>query len=351
MKLKLLKGLKRKYKIKRQRINYFDIARFFAIMGVIVVHVGQNSLPSLFFGSLHSFGRFGVQLFFIISGATVYLTYNKGIKSSNYLSIFYIKRFFRIIPLFIMMAIIYYFLDDKPFLESILPWNGINPNAYNNIEGGWSIWNEMYFYLIFPLYFKYRISKTFNILLPLLFVSISILINFRFFGFINDSEILLDFDYLNFFTQFVCFIVGVEFLGKNYFNLASYIITYLLTGFIVKYFFFNDMLLVADYGALYWTPIISLFCLGFIFLIKSFTTYVTPNLKIISFLGQKTYTTYMIHFLVIKGLNELNLTYIFEIQLLIVSIISFFTTMLIEKFTEKIWVNFGYIIIKKFNLK
>ena len=57
--------------IKRQRINYFDIARFFAIMGVIVVHVGHNSLPSLFFGNLYDFGRFGVQLFFIISGATV----------------------------------------------------------------------------------------------------------------------------------------------------------------------------------------------------------------------------------------------------------------------------------------
>jgi len=56
----------------------------------------------------------------------------------------------------------------------------------------------------------------------------------------------------------------------------------------------------------------------------------------------------------LKGLKrkyELNLTYIFEIQLFIVSIISFLTTMLIEKFTEKIWVNFGYIIIKKFNLK
>ena len=63
---------------KSQRLDFFDIARFFAIFGVIVVHVGQNSLPSLFFGDLYNFGRFGVQLFFIISGATVYLTYNKA---------------------------------------------------------------------------------------------------------------------------------------------------------------------------------------------------------------------------------------------------------------------------------
>ena len=86
-----------KIELKSQRLDFFDIARFFAIFGVIVVHVVQNSLPSLFFGDLHNFGRFGVQLFFIISGATVYLTYNKGINTSNYLLIFYIKVIFSVL--------------------------------------------------------------------------------------------------------------------------------------------------------------------------------------------------------------------------------------------------------------
>lgn len=341
-----------KTELKPQRLEFFDIARFFAIFGVIVVHVGQNSLPSLFFGDLHNLGRFGVQLFFIISGATVYLTYNKGINTSNILIIFYLKRFFRIIPLFIIMAVIYFILDDKPFVESILPWNGLNPNVYNNIEGGWSIWNEMYFYLIFPLYYKFRISKPFNIILPLLFVSISILINFRFFGLISDSEILLDFDYLNFFTQFVCFVVGVEFLGKNYFNLASYVIMYFCIGFVFKYFFFTDMLLVADYGALYWTPLISLACLGFIVSIRSIIKYpLFRHLKHLSFLGQKTYTTYMIHFLIIRLLNNSNISFVFEIQLIIVTVLSFLITLIIEKYTEQVWSSIAYKIIVKYKLK
>lgn len=341
-----------KIELKSQRLVFFDIARFFAIFGVIAVHVGQNSLPSLFFGDLHNFGRFGVQLFFIISGATVYLTYTKAIKTSNYLLIFYIKRFFRIIPLFVIMAIIYFFLDNKPILNSILPWSGINPSAYNNIEGGWSIWNELYFYLLFPLYYKFRTSKSFNIILPLLFVSISILINFRFFGIMNDSEILRDFDYLNFFTQFVCFVVGVEFLGKNYFNLASYVIIYFSIGFVIKYLFFNDLLLVADYGALYWTPLIGLACLGFIISVKLIMNKpLFRNLQYLSYLGQKTYTTYMIHFLVIRLLNNLDISYVFEIQLVVVTILSFTTTILIEKYTEQIWSSIGYQIITKFKLK
>ena len=337
---------------KAQRLDYFDIARFFAIFGVIVVHVGQNSLPSLFFGDLYDFGRFGVQLFFIISGATVYLTYNKRINISNNLLIFYIKRFFRIIPLFIIMAIIYFLLDNKPFIQSILPWSGFNPDAYNNIEGGWSIWNEMYFYLIFPLYYKFRANKIFNVIVPLLFVLISILINFRFFGIINDSKILLDFDYLNFFTQFVCFVVGVEFLGKNYFNLTSYLFFYFFIGFVTKYLFFKDMLLVADYGALYWTPLISLACLSFIVTIRLIINYpFLRNLKYLSFLGQKTYTTYMIHFLIIRLLNYLNISYVFEIQLIIVTILSFLITILIEKYTEQVWSSLGNEIILKYKLK
>jgi peptidoglycan/LPS O-acetylase OafA/YrhL len=333
------------------RLEFFDIARFFAIFGVIAVHVGQNSLPSHFFGDLYNLGRFGVQLFFVISGATVYLSYSKKFNTGNNLLIFYIKRFFRIIPLFIIMTIVYFFLDDKPFVQSILPWNGINPNVYNNIEGGWSIWNEMYFYLLFPLYYKFRTSKIFNIILPLFFVTISILINSRFFGLISDSKALLDYDYLNFFTQFVCFVVGVEYLGKNYFNMASYLATYFFMGFVVKYIFFNDMLLVADYGASYWTPLISMASLGFIVSIKLITNNpLNEFLKHLSFLGQKTYTTYMIHFLVIRLLNNSNTLFVFEIQIIIVAILSFVITLLIERYTEQIWTSIGHKIILKYKL-
>jgi peptidoglycan/LPS O-acetylase OafA/YrhL len=335
-----------------QRLVFYDIARFFAIFGVIAVHVGQNSLPSLFFGDLYNLGRFGVQLFFVISGATVYLTYSKKSYARNNLLIFYIKRFFRIVPLFIVMAILYFFLDDKPFFQSILPWNGINPEVYNNIEGGWSIWNEMYFYILFPLYYKFRTSRVFNVILPLLFVTISILINVRFFGLINDSEILHDYDYLNFFTQFICFVIGVEFLGKNYFNMASYLIIYFFLGFIVKYIFFNDMILVADHGASYWTPLISIACLGFIISIKSIINYpLFKHLEYLSFLGQKTYTTYLIHFLVIRLLKGSNILFIFEIQLIIVAILSFVITLLIDRYTEQIWSSIGHKIIEKKQLK
>jgi peptidoglycan/LPS O-acetylase OafA/YrhL len=152
------------------RLQYLDVSRFFAIIGVIGVHVGHASINNSIISPLTEFGRFGVQLFFVISGATVFLTYEyyRNTKE-NYLVIFYIKRFFRITPLFILMALYYSWKINESFIVSILPWSGLNPYNYNNIEGGWSIWNEMYFYLIFPIYYFLR-QKNLTVWIALIYV-------------------------------------------------------------------------------------------------------------------------------------------------------------------------------------
>lgn len=321
------------------RLQYFDVARFLAIFGVIIVHVGQNSLPGYVFGDCYNLGRFGVQLFFVISGATVFLSFQKSQSySKKNVVVFYVKRFFRIVPLFVLMALLYSLIDGNSFVQSVLPWNGINPYAYNNIEGGWSIWNEMYFYLIFPLYFYYRSSKLFNILLPTLFVLISMGLNLRLFPGMDNLELFKDFDYLNFFTQFICFVFGVEYLGKKVFNIISYSLIYIVPGLIIKALYYPDYLWVADYGSLYWTPMIAAASLFILHGVKKMSTPKNQKrLKWLAFLGQKTYTTYMVHFLVIRGLFRLGVNLRFELQLLIVTSASFVLTIMIQNYTENIW--------------
>jgi len=330
------------------RIPFFDIARFFAIFGVIAVHVGHNSISSTFIGESFNYGRFGVQLFFIISGATVFFTYSRDIQKGRPQYQFFVKRFFRIIPLFILMAIIYQVLDNKSIALTIAPWSGLNPSAYNNIEGGWSIWNEMYFYLLFPLYFKYRNHKVINVAFSSLLITISLLINFRILGHSVDSDLMLDFDYLNIFTQFVCFIVGVEMIGKNRFNLFLYVGLQFIMGITIKYVYFKKFLFVADYGALYWISAVALMCWLFVIIIKYFCEFFNIERGgVLGYLGRKTYTTYMIHFLVIRVLQKMEVIYVFEVQLLLVSLMSFLITIMIEKYTERIWVKMGYVLIKK----
>ena len=66
--------------MKQNRLEYFDVARALAVLGVLAVHAAQVTSKSLVPISIWELGRFGVQLFFLISGATVALTYSKSKK-------------------------------------------------------------------------------------------------------------------------------------------------------------------------------------------------------------------------------------------------------------------------------
>jgi len=336
------------------RLEYLDLSRFFAIIGVIAVHVGHASINNTIAGSLTELGRFGVQLFFVISGATVFLTYEHYQRTKeNYLGVFYIKRFFRIVPLFVLMALYYSQKFNYNFISSILPWSGLNPYTYNNIEGGWSIWNEIYFYLIFPLYYMLR-KKNGVIWLALTFSLISILINTRFF-FGTDAELLKDFDYLNFFTQFICFVVGVEHFGKKNLNILVFFLIYFILGLISKLIFYPEFIFSADYGSLYWTALISISALYFVIAIKKILTkknddFLKKPIGVLSYFGQKTYTSYMIHFILIDILSVQLQQISFIVAFILITVCTFTLTILIENFTEKYWVKIGNQLIARLNL-
>ena len=57
------------------RLLHYDFARFCAIFDVIIVHSAQVTNKSVVPISIYELGRFGVQLFFVFSGATVMLKY------------------------------------------------------------------------------------------------------------------------------------------------------------------------------------------------------------------------------------------------------------------------------------
>jgi exopolysaccharide production protein ExoZ len=83
------------------RIRTFDFLRGLAILGVIIVHTSQSfssgiSIVDHFAG----FGRFGVQLFFLISACTMCHMWKLREGESSPVINFYIRRFFRITPLF-----------------------------------------------------------------------------------------------------------------------------------------------------------------------------------------------------------------------------------------------------------
>lgn len=144
-----------------------DLLRGLAIAMVVLTHCSHtaaSAIPGLRFFSSH-YGELGVQLFFIVSGYTMMLTFGDKVDSASTRS-FYIRRIFRIAPLF-WAAIAFYLMmptdpDQKMWAPDgigtheivltflFLHWTSVT--AFNSVvPGGWSIAVEMQFYLLFPL--------------------------------------------------------------------------------------------------------------------------------------------------------------------------------------------------------
>ena len=115
---------------RRERILCYDVIRVFSCFCVLTVHfnaavsgfngtfVYPNSiLPNYFLGGALYLGDIGVSLFFMLSGATLMLTYRSARS-------FYKKRFLGIYPLFwlaFLFASAYDFLELKG-MSSASPW-------------------------------------------------------------------------------------------------------------------------------------------------------------------------------------------------------------------------------------
>lgn len=155
------------------------IAAFFVIVSHTVrateVSYYPGDVPSLNpIASALDLGTFGVMLFFALSGCTLYISNNQGVSLKN-IKFFYIKRFMRIWPAFVVSLVLYvcfrpvfsefYGLHqglwiEKQFVapiswESLLAYLTLvfnftgPPGLINNAY--WSLPIEFQYYLIFPI--------------------------------------------------------------------------------------------------------------------------------------------------------------------------------------------------------
>ena len=96
-----------------RRNQSLDFLRGVAILLVVLVHCQEEStgvVPGLSWFA-KAYGGLGVQLFFIVSGYTMMLTYGDRLDLAAARS-FYLRRFFRIAPLF-WIAIVFYLLVTR----------------------------------------------------------------------------------------------------------------------------------------------------------------------------------------------------------------------------------------------
>lgn len=163
-----------------------DHLRALAISFVFIYHYGGMFAHPEWIHTIGTFGWTGVDLFFVLSGylisSQLFLKIAKGRKIS--FREFFLKRFFRIIPAYLVVVVLYF---SFPFLrerEALAPlWKyltftqnlGLDARSQGTFSHAWSLCIEEQFYLFLPLILILLVSikgiKKGYILLLLLFVA------------------------------------------------------------------------------------------------------------------------------------------------------------------------------------
>ncbi len=162
-----------------KHFSYLDALRGIAILGVLLVHSALCSKQSGLSYAIGFTGQRGVQLFYMVSAFTLCLSLDGERREEYPILNYFIRRFFRIAPLFYLaivanvllkqVAPTYSSLSGRGWSDVLLGFlfmNGLLPRAINSvIPGGWSIAVETTFYLFLPCLHRYFKTALHNLLL------------------------------------------------------------------------------------------------------------------------------------------------------------------------------------------
>ena len=297
----------------KKRISSFDSLRGIAIFGVLINHAYFIDSPTNIHKLVKSLGRYGVQLFFIISG--IMITYS-WINKKVDLKIFYFNRLYRILPLFIVSGFIYNLdnLNSSTYkLMLIFTSHFISPE-YSNIEtaapGGWSIVSEIFFYLLFPILFM--ILKKKNIYY-LFFLQSTAYLYYNFFlqgkiiefmlsNGVSEIKYIQNYLFFNFLNQLPIFLLGI---GLYYclYEHNSIIKFYALQLVLIGFTYFTKQLITYYSNSAELIQVATNVQLNFLifYVILSLIVvlFVEFNLnnRYLNFLGRYSYGVYIFHYL------------------------------------------------------
>ncbi len=354
-----------------KKIAYIDSLRGIAVILVLFVHTGfffdMNLFPN-YFRLIQTNGASGVQLFFILSALTLFMSYEHRVKfENNSVRNFFIRRFFRIAPLYYIMLIVglfYFGLGERYWLGDLKEvsvlniishftfWSGLNPYYMNSIIGvEWSIGVEMLFYLLIPIMFN--TIKSINASLKLFLISVLLVLVFNSLLSRMDvigSEVLWhSYLYYSLPYQFPVFVLGIILyfiIAKKDYNFDKYFIFFCFVLFILGL----KIEILRVYS-------ISMILSLFVILVSKFNVKWIVN-KALVFIGKISYSIYLTHIFCVNIILEYfkpsiaNQTVIwfflyFLVLLIVTSLISYLSYLFIEKNSIKL----GNYIIEKLDKK
>jgi peptidoglycan/LPS O-acetylase OafA/YrhL len=306
-----------------KKLRYVDAMRGFAIIGVLMVHcmqAGSDNYPKILY-NLFANGGTGVQLFFVASAFTLFLSLKSRKSQEKDPTVnFFIRRFFRIAPMYYIGIIYYlwqngfgpnYWLGNAPgitignILANVFFIHDFNPYWINSlVPGGWSIATEMLFYCIVP--FLFSKIKTLNQAVALFVVSTVVCICLQKIlletHFIPERSLLQNYLYFFLPGQLPVFSCGIIL----YFMVTTPVKEWNINP---NYILFVSMLLLLRLATTsvlflpdYITLAILFAILGFALSKNEALLFVNPFTR---YVGKISYSMYLVHFAVLHWMVQL----------------------------------------------
>ncbi len=286
-------------------------------MAVLLVHCGlQSEMPFDALAVVLNAQR-GVQLFFVISAFTLCLSLeSRGEREQHVLRNFYIRRFFRLAPMFYLALIgnlIFCRTTTGEWLPKGMVWSdaglallgmhGIKPGIINTIViGGWTVAVETNFYMVLPLLFM--LIRNVRSAVMLLWISMVMCGSLSYLLGVAHNDIWEYFTFLYFPVEFPVFCMGIlayqlwrwitdlHLEARRRRRLSGWLM--LMAGAI-----FVSSLPVSN-EKLYWSSLAFVpFIVGCA--LADWKLIVNP---VTVFMGKISYCVYLVHFFVLMGLYD-----------------------------------------------
>ncbi len=289
------------------RIYSLDYLRGLAALGILVYHYSSSIYGAFEMDTfLGRVGVYGVSLFYVLSGLTLFHVYYHQMSPSRQdVILFFKKRVFRIYPLMWLVIILTtIFFRRTPDLWDLF----LNLTGFFGVvkwdtffsAGLWSVGNELVFYSFFPVFVL--LTKSYKKIMALL--SIAIFSVYLYFAFIKINQPIMDIvtwkDYTNPLNQLFLFLGGFligifleQVKIKNTLNIM--ILIFGIALFILYPAHGNTINIITNTNRLVFTFICFIICIAFYKL-----SFKLPELihRPLILLGEISYAVYLFHQLV-----------------------------------------------------
>ena len=290
-----------------KNISSLDLFRGIAGYGIAICHF-YYYLYDL--NNFQFYSIFFVEFFFVLSGFVLYPQLKKIKENKNNTKIFYLRRWYRTIPPYLIALIVYSILFSKFDLDTLKYLFFIQNISDSFVQNeyfyvAWSLAIEEFFYLIFPIFLIFfNKYKFINIIL--LFVSIIYFLKIMYLIFDSDEEFYRIGTFLRLDSIAFGAVVRIFFnrIKSNILNIASIV----LISFSMIYFKEN-LINLKKFELFIFVLLIQIVSINMIIMFINFNNLITNNYvkKTFSLLSKQTYSIYLLHFAVIYLIDINNL--------------------------------------------